>query len=182
MAIMNKSTGNYLKVIRDLTTFTPRSVQVAFYNFASRSDRDKYFTRKQAVTEFLSRGNEYVSKKFAELNSEIEKYATDAGLQGMRTLSELPANLYRAYKELDSLSRAIHQVDLYWKSAVTIPGVKSAFVLDALNSLGFDSAWEQPLNPCGVTTVNTGVYSNQDFSYPCLYSELKKVFRGYVDC
>jgi len=53
----------------------------------------------------------------------------------------------------------------------------------ALEALGFKEGWLKPLNYWGLNALETGVYTNQNFGYECLYKELKKILNvGYVDC
>lgn len=180
MAIFNKETGNYLKVVRDLTVFTPRSVKVTFYDFKSRKDRDLYFLRQAQVEKFLKHGNAQVKKWFEEFNGEVANYARGMGLEELNSVSELPDVMQERYNELSAVSAFLRDLSFDWERGVSLP--KDKQVANDLLVLGFMSDWSEPLSPTGLVTVHTGTFSNQDFSYACLYSELKKVYRGYVDC
>lgn len=176
MAIYNKGTGNYLKVVRDLAIFTPRSVNIAFYDFVSKSARDAYFSRKQAVSSFVQRATGEILSARDVLNFDISEFSK---IQTVESISDLSPELRARVDELDDLDAAVHNIGLTWDGNVIKPKKN---LVPKLKSFGFDSAWCNALEPWNISTVNTGVYVNQDFTYECLYRELKKVYSKYVDC
>ena len=179
MAISNKENGQYLKVIRERTMFTPVSVQVCYYGFPSRASRDAYFSRQTEISAFLRSLEATISKQDAELYSVVTSYAKGAGLESLRSNDELPADLREQAEKLQQLRDASGLVRRYGMLNVAMPHPAN---LSELVKLGFNKSWLKPLDSWGIYTVHTGTYTNQNFTYECLYKELKKVYPTYIDC
>lgn len=158
MALQNTLSGMYLKIIPHLCTVTPSSVQVSFYAFQSREDRDEYFNRRDEILTFLSA----CETKISLLKNLLREGDCSA------IMSKLSA-----FEEDVSFIRS------RWEF-VSFPKFRSQ---ELLNECGFNEMWCTPLKPWSILTVHTGKFVGQKTSLDGLYSELKRVYKNnFVDC
>jgi len=176
MALKNNKTGRYLKVIRELTTFTPLSVQVFYYEFESEKDRIEYFKRESAIKKFLAEGD----VKQALLQEEIKDAISKLGdTEKYKSVGDLPKAIRDLIAENEQFVSDLDTIRFCWNRS-PLSKFKSQSMLD---EIGFDKNWFTPLKSWGINSVHTGAFINQTFSYECLYKELKKVFKDdFIDC
>lgn len=180
MSIVNSKSGRYIKVIRELAVFRPNSVEVSFYSFGSRKEKEDYFARKLEVEKFLLNSDKYLLEKSIEVNEEIEAWAKDAHSDGKLTADDLPKAFRVQLDELSKLSKSVSVVRVGWDGGDPLPKFEN---VGKLRELGFKDAWFVPLPFFEVSSVHTGAFTNQNFTYECLYAELKKIFKeDFVDC
>jgi hypothetical protein len=178
MAIENLSSGKYLKLIREETVFKGSSVEVCFYEFDSREDRDKYFKRKSEVSEFVERVTAIVDGWLADVNTKIEAWAAENKVTNL-SIDMLPKEFSDTIKKCSRMSEDLSILRFGWDKIEPLPTLSSQKDFD---KLGFSKDWLTPLNQWSICTAYTGAFTNQNFSAECLYKELKKVFKDYVDC
>lgn len=167
--------GKYLKVIRELTEFRPTGVTVYYYEFKSEKDRDEYFQRQLDVHLFLSRCNE----KKQELDAEITKEVL-ALTHEIKSQDDYPDYIKKMIKDAEQFIVEVDTVGNYWDKPEHLPKLTSQKLLD---ECGFKKEWKTPLSAWCINALNTGAFTNQNFSYECLYRELKKIFKdAFVDC
>lgn len=180
MAIVNVKDGRYIKVIREMCVFRPTSVEVFYYSFGSKKEKEDYFARKAEVERFVLRGREYYDTESELLNHEIEEYAKGAGIKKLKDISKLPLNFRERLDSLTKISKAVFSVEVGWDGARPLPQFDEKA---KLIELGFDESWMNPLPSWEICSLHTGAFTNQTFTYECLYHELKKVFKDdFVDC
>lgn len=180
MAIVSSKSGQYIKVLRGSSVFTPSSVQVSFYSFKSKSDRDEFFKREKDVLNFVSNVNSYLIESYSKLNSDIESWAVSKGLSKISSVDKLPKDLRDRLTKCEDLSELAFRVKTQWNSSEKIDLIKD---MSTALELGFDMNWLTPLRAWEISSLCTGEFTNQTFSYACLYKELKKVFGSdFVDC
>jgi len=167
--------GRYLKVVRELTEFRPTGIMVYYYEFLSKEDRDKYFTRQAGVRAFLTA----CQNKKLEIEDDLAKRV--AGLnKEVKSLNDLPLDIQKDIKDCEQMMIDAEVVGMRWDKPEPLPKFASQ---KRLNECGFDEAWRTPLAPWAINGLNTGAFTNQNFSYECLYKELKRVFKNsFIDC
>lgn len=172
MSLVNKNTGKYIKVIRDRTVIMPNSFQVSFYEFESREDRDLYFKREKEISSFLVK----CDLEIIRLQKEVDDLS-----EGLSDDEKLPVDLKKKIDFLLNFSSEVNSIRFDWNNS---SGFGTKFKsMDLLSDLGFNESWLTPLKPWEIGTVHTGNFVNQNFSYDCLYKELKKVFKeDFIDC
>lgn len=172
MALASLS-GRYIKVIRELCEFSLSGVTVYYYEFKSRADRDAFFTRKQEIHDFVKRGRE----KCEQLSEEIFETLSTLNL---KEGDQIPVKYQEKLNEIDTFFTDIDTIGKNWDRDEALPEFESQALLD---ECGFKEEWKTPLAPWAINSVNTGVFTNQNFSFGCLYKELKKIFKtDFVDC
>lgn len=179
MSIVNVKNGRYIKVIRELTVFRPNSVEVYFYSFLSKNEKEEYFKRREQISEFLFRCENFISTKYCELNSQVEEWIKRKELTSV-DYSKLPKHIRDSFDDLENLGKWASEVKFNWDTSTPITRFNN---WDIVSELGFEEAWLTPLAHWEISSVHTGIFTNQTFSYDCLYKELKKIFKDdYVDC
>lgn len=176
MALKNSKNGRYLKVIRELTTFTPLSVQVFYYEFESEKDRTEYFRRETSIKKFLAEGD----IKYALLKEELkDKISELENTEQYKTFADYPKSIRDLITKSEQFISDLDTIRFCWNRS-ELPKFKSQDILD---EIGFEKSWLTPLKPWGINSVHTGAFVNQNFSYECLYKELKKIFSNdFIDC
>lgn len=173
MAIKNINTGRYIKVIREQTLFRMDGVLVGYYAFKDKDTRDLFYSRRDMIKKVAS----YCDSKVVDLVNEEAVY-TDS-IKDSRDLNlDFVHDLHlkqRGYSLNATLLRLNIDNDL---SSV----IRDLFNVDELFKNGLDeSLLNVPDYEYG--QVVTGIFINQNFSYECLYKELKKIFKDdYIDC
>lgn len=181
MALQSLKSGKYIKVLRDRCIFTPNSVEVSFYSFDSKHDRDAYFSRKQDVSLFVANSTKLLDDEYNSLSDEIMRFLKINGLERLDSLDDLPEDLINKNRYLEDLGKAIYEVRMGWDSH-TPPKFDGEILID-LKKAGYDESWMNPLPDFSIGSVSTGAFTNQRFTYDCLYKELKKIFKNdYIDC
>lgn len=180
MSLVNVKSGRYIKVLRDQAIFTPQSVSVAYYSFVSKEAKEEFFARKRGVENFVLAVEDYLEVENERLTRDIEDYAKEKNLESVGSIDELPKKFRARIAELSAISKASFVVYCGWDGCEALPIPSN---LEKLKELGFNEAWLTPMEPWEIATVNTGAFTNQNFTYECLYCELKKIFKDdFVDC
>lgn len=159
MALVATDSGRYIKILRERCIFTPDAVQVFYYEFGSKKERDAYFSRLAEVQEFLKRAHE----KCKEFD-----------VQADGVVKTIP-------NEKDQFVADLMVVEFGWDKEEPLPSdLKS---IEIFKSLGFKQEWLLPLKAIQINGLITSPFTNQTFDFPCLYKELKKIFKGsFIDC
>lgn len=167
--------GKYLKVIRELTEFRPTGVTVYYYEFKSEKDRDEYFSRQADVRAFLAACTEKKQQIDAEIANEMAALKRE-----IKSQDDIPVHIQKMMKESEQFIIDADTVGNYWDKAEPMPRLATQKLLD---ECGFKKEWKTPLSAWCINALNTGAFTNQNFSYECLYRELKKIFKDdFVDC
>lgn len=171
MAIKNTTNGRYIKVIRESAVFTPSGVEVGFLVFESKEERDRFFQREKEISEFVSKLLSLQRELCVKLDEFSKSYVEGTDDFEARVLSD----------KIKRIFDTVQIISPNWD----IPSVLEAEYKkdDFLKEMGFSESWLEPLGKVEHNRVRTGKYTNQTFTYECLYSELKKVFKNdYIDC
>lgn len=179
MALLARDSGRYIKVIRERCIFMPSAVQVFYYEFDSKNDRDDYFTRKAEVEKFLELATAE-SLKFDIKINEIVDAALPKDEKEIQNFV-LPDEATNLHREKDQFVLDLIAVESNWDNEEPLLiGLKS---INKFKLLGFKEEWLTPLKPVAINGIMTGAFTNQTFSFPCLYKELKKMFKDdFIDC
>lgn len=182
MAIQSKDGRRYIKVIRDLCEFRPGSVSVCFYEFKSREDRDAYFKREQEITDFVNSKFNAFHKNTYDAAEILLKSGVD--VSKINTEDTPDKFSKEIQKILDKNSDLFYDLQIIRRDWMNSNFAKTKFKNKKyLIELGFKDEWLTPITIPNICKLNTGVFINQNFSYDCLYKELKKIFKDdYVDC
>ncbi len=179
MAIEHKGTGKYIKVVRELTEFRPNSVVVYYYEFGSRADRDEYFKRKKEIHQFLAKGDVEFSSTDVKAVAMFKSLGIDPST--IKTVEELPKEISDLIVSSENMLADLNLIRFNWDKP-SVQGLKFKNK-GALVPLGFKEEWLVPLNFWALNAMETGAYTNQTFSFDCLYKELKNVFKvDFEDC
>lgn len=180
MAIVNSKSGRYIKVIREMSVFRPNSVQVFYYSFSSRKDKEEYFSRRRSVDDFVFRVRKYVEESNKKFEDELSEFLRGKDVSKFSSIDDLPKKFRDRVYELSELSNYSFDVLRGWDKLVPLNAFKDVYLV---HSLGFDDSWLIPLQPWDIQSVSTGAFTNQNFTFECLYGELKKIFKDdYIDC
>ena len=157
MALASLS-GRYIKVIRELCEFSLSGVTVYYY---------------EEIHDFVKRGRE----KCEQLSEELFETLSTLNL---KEGDQIPVKYQEKLNEIDTFFTDIDTIGKNWDRDEALPEFESQALLD---ECGFKEEWKTPLAPWAINSVNTGVFTNQNFSFGCLYKELKKIFKtDFVDC
>lgn len=180
MAIVNSKSGRYIKVIREMAVFRPTSVQVFYYSFSSRKDKEEYFSRRKSVNDFVFNVKRYVEEENKKFEVELSEFLNGKDISKFSSIEDLPKRFRDLLSGISELSNYSFDVSRGWDKLVPLKKFKD---MDLVHSLGFDDSWLTPLQPWDIQSVSTGVFTNQNFTFECLYGELKKIFKDdYIDC
>lgn len=167
--------GKYLKVIRELTEFRPTGVTVYYYEFKSEKDRDEYFYRQAAVRAFL----EECTQRKRQMDEEIAKEMA-ALKREIKSEADIPVHVKKMMDDAEQFIIDADTVGNYWDKPEPMPRLSTQKLLE---ECGFKKEWKTPLSDWSINALNTGAFTNQNFTYECLYHELKKIFKDdFVDC
>lgn len=173
MALVNRKTGKYIKVIRDQTIFSLNSVQVFYYEFKTQKDRDAYFKRLDEIKEFEETVNQKVDELIVDYNKRYDENIKNNEFIGDKN------SFIKEMRYIEGVSSELDIIRFGWSSNKKLPELKNR---ELFESLGYKKEWDTPLNSWGINSVHTGAFNGQTFSFESLYKELKKVFKhDYVD-
>lgn len=179
MALLAKDSGKYIKVIRDRCIFTSDAVQVFYYEFDSKKDRDEFFNRKSEVQEFLKKAH----AKCLDFDSETDDIVSSALPKNEFDMGKFvfPESAIKLHNEKDQFMLDLMVVEFGWDKEEPLP--KDLKSIETFKSLGFKEDWFSPLKSVQINGLVTGAFTNQTFNFSCLYRELKKVFKeDFIDC
>jgi len=178
MALQNSKTGTYIKVILDRCSFRPNSVEVAYYEFENKADRDAYFKREKEIKDFGAK----CDLKFAVLEKEVVDAVLKGKVDGTKVtkLTDLPKGVQKLVLASEAFVSDSSKIRFGWDKEEPLPSEYQSQKL--LDECGFNFEWLKPLRSHGINYMSTGIFTNQTFSMDCLYKELKKVFKtDFID-
>lgn len=179
MAIQGKDGGRYIKIIRDRCEFHPSSVLVCFYEFKSRKDRDIYFNREKDIMNFVNSNFNTFHQNTYDAAEILSKSGVD--ISKLDSPDKLSKEIQKILDKNSDLISDLQLIRRDWKEPTF---ARTKFKNKKyLIELGFKEEWFTPIVLPTICTLSTGVFVGQNFSYDCLYKELKKIFKNdFVDC
>ena len=173
MAIRIKSTNNYLKLNISECCLRPHSVTVSYVLFQSPEERSEYNDCCKMLDSFREKWEKY------DLN-ESGRIGELAHQKGVTDDPFSDSEIKKHMDELMEIHNDVMEVVRHWDSYGYELNIKN---LENLTRFGFDlELLQKRIYPqsCG---CDVGPYSGQNFSYECMYEELKKLFpNDYEDC
>lgn len=197
MAILEKSTGNYYKIIYEECMVKGNDVIVAYEVYKTANERDKDKSREQEVKDFIVATQIKVSDLHRQIMTEIEAL----GLEPPDVLSQtetdkIDKDKYPALRaiqdEMNGLENLMHEVGskIYAvgieqiEALATKATARSASKTVAATESGFNQEWiDDPVCITGRMLFNVGQYNGEPITREFYYNRLKKFMNDSIeDC
>jgi len=192
MAILEKDTGHYYRVLFDECMIKGNSVIVAYEIYSAESEREKERQREQAWRDYANNTHNRLNSLYDEIMAGVEQL----GLQPADVMSETEEGKIDQdkYPDLRALQDQMNTLEnlhndlssrFYAIGATASDQEEVLSEVDAiLTEKGFDAEWvNDPIQIAGKAQLYAGEYNGEPITHEFYYNRLKSYMNDSIeDC
>jgi len=191
MAIKIKSTNQYIKLNRDECVFYPYGISLSMVIFTSEEERNEYYRRCNIISKLNDNCNSYIKNLEKAFLNHIEstynisiKELEENQLENKEILDKIEKDKFiiETKEKINTLSLELSELNLFFGANPYAINCKLT-QLNKFKEFGLEDCMLSNKIDIGSVSILVDGYANQNFSYECLYGELKKLYpNDYIDC